>query len=241
MLKVHSVESFGTQDGPGIRFVVFLQWCVFKCIYCENADTIPAEWGNEMEVEELVEMIKNDRPYFGEEWWCTVSGWEPTFQASWLIPLFQRLHEEWITTCLDTNWRIWNDDVKELVEYTDIFLLDIKHINSEWHKKITGQDNAPVLRFLDYLESKWKRVRLRHVLVPWYSDQMEYIEEMGQKLHWYKCVERMEILPYHRLGEYKWKALWWKYPLEWVEPPKSEIIEKAKKILEKYFDKVTVR
>jgi pyruvate formate lyase activating enzyme len=97
------------------------------------------------------------------------------------------------------------------------------------------------LRFLDYLESKWKRVRLRHVLVPWYSDQMEYIEEMGQKLQWYKCVERMEILPYHRLGEYKWKALWRKYPLEWIEPPKSEIIDQAKKILEKYFDKVTVR
>ena len=124
----------------------------------------------------------------------------------------------------------------ELVEHTDIFLLDIKHINPEWHKKITGQDNAPVLRFLDYLESKWKRVRLRHVLVPWYSDQMEYIEEMGKKLHWYKCVERMEILPYHRLGEYKRKALWWKYPLEWVEPPKSEVIDKAKKILEKYYN-----
>jgi len=95
MLRVHSVESFWTQDWPWIRFVIFLQWCVFKCIYCENADTIPAEWGKEMEVEKLVEMIKNDRPYFGEDWWCTVSGWEPTFQAAWLIPLFKRLHEEW--------------------------------------------------------------------------------------------------------------------------------------------------
>ena len=241
MLRVHSVESFWTHDWPGIRFVVFLQWCVFKCIYCENADTISTEWWKEMDVEELVDQIKKNIPYFGKEWWCTVSWWEPTYQAAWLIPLFKRLHEEWINTCLDTNGRIRNDDVKELVEHTDIFLLDIKHINPEWHKKITWQDNAPVLRFLDYLESRWKRVWIRHVLVPWYSDQMEYIEEMGQKLQKYKCIERMEILPYHRLWEYKWKALWWKYTLEWIEPPTSETIEKAKKILGKYFDKVTVR
>jgi pyruvate formate lyase activating enzyme len=94
---------------------------------------------------------------------------------------------------------------------------------------------------LDYLESKEKRVWIRHVLVPWYSDQAEYLNEMGKYLQKYNCIERMEILPYHRLGEYKWKALWWKYPLEWVEPPASETIEKAKKILEKYFGKVMVR
>ncbi len=241
MLKVHSVESFWTHDWPWIRFVVFLQWCVFKCIYCENADTIPMEWGKEMSTDELFERVKKTVPYFGETWWCTISGWEPTLQAKELIPLFKKLHEEGINTCLDTNGWIWNDDVKELVEHTDIFLLDIKHIDPEWHKKITWQDNAPVLRFLDYLESKGKRVWLRHVLVPGYSDQMKYFEEMGKRFGNYKCVERMEILPYHRLGEYKWKALGWKYPLDGVLPPSNEVVDQAKKILEKYFDKVMVR
>lgn len=241
MLRVHSVESFWTQDWPWIRFVVFLQWCIFRCIYCENADTISAIWWKEMEVEELVQQIKKNIPYFWTTWWCTVSWWEPLLQAKWLIPLFERLHDEGINTCLDTNGFPRDDDVKKLVDFTDYFMLDIKHINPEWHKKITWQDNAPVLRFLDFLESKNKKVRLRHVLVPWYSDQMEYIEEIWKRFWNYRCVERIEILPYHRLGEYKWKALWWTYPLDWVLPPSNEIVDQAKKILEKYFKKVMVR
>lgn len=241
MLRVHSVDSFGTQDWPGIRFVIFLQWCIFRCIYCENADTISPEWWKEMSVDELVSQVKKTSPYFGVKWWCTVSWWEPTFQAKWLIPLFQALHAEWINTCLDTNGGVRNDDVKELIEYTDHFLLDIKHINPVRHKKITWQDNQNVLNFLDYLESKWKTTWLRYVLVPGYSDQMEYIEEIWKRFGNYKCVERIEILPYHRLGEYKWKALWWTYPLDWVLPPAKEVTDEAKKILEKYFKKVMVR
>lgn len=194
-----------------------------------------------MEVEELVQQIKKNIPYFWTTWWCTVSWWEPLLQAKWLISLFERLHDEGINTCLDTNGFPRDDDVKKLVDFTDYFMLDIKHINPEWHKKITWQDNAPVLRFLDFLESKNKKVRLRHVLVPWYSDQMEYIEEIWKRFWNYRCVERIEILPYHRLGEYKWKALWWTYPLDWVLPPSNEVVDQAKKILEKYFKKVMVR
>ncbi len=241
MLKVHSIESFGTQEWPWIRFVMFLQWCFFKCIYCHNPDTIPLEWGDEMQDEEIIEMVKQVVPYFGKKWWFTVSGWEPLVQAKWLVSLFKKLKNEWINTALDTNGYIRNDDVKELLELTDIILLDIKHINNEWHKKITWKENNTILEFLDYLENNNKKTWIRYVLVPWYSDQTEYIEEIWKKYGKYKCIERLEILPYHTLGEYKWKEMWWKYELEWTPPPTNLEVEKAENLFKKYFKEVFVR
>ena len=241
MLKVHSIESFWTQEWPWIRFVVFLQWCFFKCIYCHNPDTIPLEWGKEIQDEEIIEMVKQVVPYFGKKWWFTVSGWEPLVQAKWLISLFEKLKNEWINTALDTNGYIRNEDVKKLLELTDVILLDIKHINNEWHKKITWKDNNNVLEFLDYLENNNKKIWIRYVLVPWYSDQPQYIEEIWEKYGKYKCIERLEILPYHTLGEYKWKEMWWKYELEWTPPPTNLEVEKAETLFKKYFKEVFVR
>lgn len=241
MLKVHSVESFGTQEWPWIRFVIFLQWCFFKCIYCHNPDTIPLEWAKEMGNIEILKMIKNSIPYFWKKWGCTISGWEPLIQAKWLINLFKKLKEEKINTALDTNWYLRNDDVKELLTLTDIVLLDIKHINNDRHKKITWKDNTSVLNFLDYLEKTNKKTRIRYVLVPWYSDQAEYIEEIWKKYGKYNCIERLEILPYHRIWEYKWKEMGWKYKLEWTPPPSKQEIENAKILFKKYFTKVFVR
>lgn len=241
MLKVHSIESFGTQEWPWIRFLIFLQWCLFKCIYCHNPDTIPLEWWKEMSDDELVDMIKQSIPYFWKKWWCTISWWEPLLQAKWLVSLFKKLKKEKINTALDTNWFIRNDDVKELLDLTDIVILDIKHINNDWHKKITGQENTNVLKFLDYLEKINKKTWIRYVLVPWYSDQIEYIEAIGKKYGKYNCIERVEILPYHTIWSYKWKEMWWKYELEWTPPPTKNEIEEAKTLLKKYFDKVFIR
>jgi len=127
------------------------------------------------------------------------------------------------------------------LELTDLVLLDIKHIDPIWHKKITWQENDSVLRFLEYLESQNKRTWIRYVLVPWYSDQEEYIAMIWQKYWQYKCIERLEILPYHRLWEYKWKELWWKYELENIVPPTPKQVDDVKSIFEKYFKKVVIR
>jgi len=194
-----------------------------------------------MEDREIVSMITHSIPYFWKEWGCTISGWEPLVQAKWLISLFEKLKQENINTALDTNWYIRNEDVKKLLDLTDIILLDIKHINNDRHKKITWKENTSVLNFLDYLEKINKKTWIRYVLVPWYSDQIEYIEEIGKKYGKYKCIERLEILPYHTIGEYKRKEMWWKYQLEWTPPPSTEQINKTKEKFEKYFDKVFIR
>lgn len=241
MLKVHSLESFGTHEWPWIRFVVFLQWCMFKCIYCHNPDTIPLEGGNQMGIPEIVEKVINEKPYFWKTGGITMSWWEPLLQAKEIIPLFEELKKNWIHTTIDTNWFPWNDDVKRLVELTDLFLVDMKHINDTWHKKITTQSNNNTIKFIDYLEEKWKDIWLRYVLVPNYSDQVESLEDLGKKFWAYKCVNRIEILPYHTLWEYKWKELWWKYELEWTKAPTSEKVNESKEILEKYFENVYIR
>lgn len=241
MLRVHSIESFGTHEGPGIRFVVFLQWCLFKCIYCHNPDTIALSWWEEMTDDKIVAMTKQVKPYFGKKWWFTVSWWEPLFQAKWLIPLFQKLRCEGINIAVDTNGFIWNEDVEKLIDLTDLFLVDVKHFDPKWHKKITTQDNKSVFKFIHTLEQKGKAMRIRYVLVPWYTDQEEYIKELWKKLGHYTCIERLEILPYHRLGEYKREELGRKYELAWVAQPSNQKVQDIKLLFEKYFKKVLIR
>ena len=196
MLKVHSIESFGTHEWPWIRFVLFLQWCMFKCLYCHNPDTIAMSGWKEISTNDIVSQVINMKSYFNHgKWWFTVSWWEPLLQAKDLIPLFELLKKEWINIAVDTNGFPWNDDVKKAVDLADLFLVDIKHINNDWHKKLTGQSNDNTLRFIYYLESQNKAMWIRVVLVPWWSDQLENLEEIGKRYWWYKSIERIEILP----------------------------------------------
>jgi len=241
MLRVHSIESFGTHEGPGIRFVLFLQWCLFKCLYCHNPDTIPLEWWKTISIEDILKQVVQVKSYFRGKWWFTVSGWEPLLQAKELITLFESLKKEWINIVVDTNWFVWNDDVKQLIELTDLFLVDIKHIDNEWHKKLTGKSNENTLKLIDYLQKKWKPVWIRYVLVNGWTDQVEYIEELGKKLWSYSCIERIEILPYHQLWVHKWKGLGREYGLEGIPATKIQQAEEVKKILEKWFGKVVIR
>ena len=241
MLNIHSIESFGTHDGPGIRLVVFAQGCNFRCLYCHNPDTQDLMGGREMSTAEIVAMAEDSKPYFKNNGGVTVSGGEPLLQAGGVLKLFKQLKAKNIHTVLDTNGSILNDTVKELLEYTDLVILDIKHINDELHRKLTGCSNKNVLEFARYCEKQKKPMWLRYVLTPGYTDQPKYLQEFGEYFKNYKCVERVGILPYHTLGMHKYESLEIEYKLKDVPVPTPEQVSVARSIFEKYFTTVIVR
>ncbi|GAB2763796.1 pyruvate formate-lyase-activating protein [Salinimicrobium soli] len=239
-LRVHSIESFGTHDGPGIRMVIFVQGCQFRCLYCANPDTMDVNGGNFYNVKELVKRAEAQKSYFGKKGGVTVSGGEPLLQRTPLLQLFKKLHEKGINTVLDSNGRILDKAAKELLEETDLLMLDVKHFNNGWHKKLTGLSNSSTLKVAKHRESTGKRMWLRYVLVPGWSDQEEYLHELGNHFKDYKTIERIEVLPYHQLGVHKWEALGMEYKLKGVERPSPEELERVRNILEKYFRDVRV-
>ena len=241
MIKIHSLETFGTHEGPGIRFVVFTQGCNVKCLYCHNPDTQNLAGGQDYEIKDLIKLIENNKPYFGNLGGLTVSGGEPLVQREELTALFKAAKENSINTTLDTNGSILDEKTKKLLDQTDLVLLDIKHIDNEWHKKITGTDNVVVLKFAEYLEKQKKPFWLRYVLVPGYTDQKKYLQDLGKHFKKYKHIERLEILPYHTFGVHKYKHLNIPYPCKGIKVPTVAQVDRAKKILEKYFKQVIVR
>jgi pyruvate formate lyase activating enzyme len=240
-MKVHSIETFGTHEGPGIRLVIFTQGCHFRCLYCHNPDTQSLLGGTEMSVPILVKLAEKQKTYFGKEGGVTVSGGEPTIHAKELIKLFKALHKKNIHTALDTNGAFLDDDTKKLYAETDLLLLDIKHIDESKHQTLTGMSNENTLALAAYRESTGKPMWLRCVLVPGYSDDEADLVALGQHFKTYHSIERMEILPYHTLGAYKYEKLGRKNPLESVSMPSREMIEKTRAIFERYFKRVTVR
>ncbi len=240
MLNVHSYESMGTFDGPGLRLVVFLQGCNFNCLYCANPDTITLKGGTPTEIEEIVRMAVSQKSFFGKKGGVTISGGEPTLQAKALIPLFKKLKEENINICIDSNGSVFNNDVAELLKYVDLVLLDVKHFNDEWHRKITNHENNRTLKMAQYLRDNDIKMWLRYVLVPGYSDQEEHIKALGEHFKDFTNVERLEILPYHTLGKHKYEHLNMKYQLDGVPENTPEQLKRAKSILEPYFKLVVV-
>lgn len=240
-LRLHSIESFGTHDGPGIRMILFLQGCNFKCLYCHNPDTIPMHGGSEHEIDELVKRTLNMKSYFGKKGGITISGGEPLNQSEALIPLFQRLKEEGIHTNIDTNGRVLNEATKDLLDnYTDLVMLDVKHIDSEWHKRLTGVDNKTTFAFAKYREESGKPMWIRYVLVPGWSDQPEHLKALGEYFKNYKNIEKLELLPYHKLGNHKWEEMGWEYKLEDTPENTEEQIQAAYNILAPYFKEVKI-
>ncbi len=235
MLRIHSYESMGTHDGPGLRLVVFTQGCRFNCLYCANPDTISTVGGTDTPIEEIIRMATSQKAFFGKRGGVTVSGGEPTLQAAELKVLFKRLKEEGINTCLDTNGNNMNDDVRELLEYTDLVLLDIKHIDPAQHKHITGRGVENTLNFAEYLREKNIQVWLRYVLVPGLSDQPEALKALGEHFKDYDNIQRLEILPYHTLGKHKYEHMKRPYKLEGTPNNTEEQLETAFKILSPYF------
>jgi pyruvate formate lyase activating enzyme len=241
MLRVHSIETFGTAEGPGIRLVIFVQGCNLRCLYCHNPDMLNCKGGKEMKISEIIKIAEGQKGYFGKEGGVTVSGGEPTLQAKNIIRLFRKLKNRNINTALDSNGSVVNDDVKKLYKYTDLLLFDVKHIDDEEHKKLTGFSNKNTLLMAKYREEMKKPMWLRYVLVPGINDSEEFLERWGEHFKDYKYIERVEILPYHTLGNYKYKELGLKYSLENLSPPTKESILKTENIFKKYFKNVFVR
>ncbi len=231
----------GTFDGPGLRLVVFLQGCPFRCLYCANPDTIDLKGeSKETRPEEILEMAVSQKPFYGKRGGITFSGGEPTMQAEALAPLFRELKAQGIHICLDSNGGIWNRHVEELLGLTDLVLLDVKQINPERHRRLTGRSNEQTLRTAAWLEEHNRPFWLRYVLVPGYSDAEEDIRRLGETLGNYQSIQRVEILPYHRLGVHKYEAMGWDYRLKDVKENSPEQLKRAEALFREYFPVVVV-
>lgn len=233
--KIHSIETCGTLDGPGIRYVIFFQGCPLRCQYCHNPDTWKFDEGKEVTVDELMEEIlkyKSFMKFSGGG--ITVSGGEPLMQCAFLEELFKRCNEEGIHTAVDTSGYIKIDNAKKVMEYTDLVLLDIKSFDAHKFKKVTGASIDPTLEFADYLSNINKPMWIRYVLVPGLTDDSHEIEELAKFLSTLRSVERIEILPFHKMGEYKWENMGYEYKLRDTKPPTKEILKRVKQIFEKY-------
>ena len=236
--RIHSLESFGAVDGPGIRYLIFLKGCNMRCQYCHNVDTWNPDTDDLQTADELLDKAERFRSYWGKEGGITVSGGEALLQIDFLIDLFKKAHERGINTNLDTSGQPFTREepffskFNELLKYTDLVMLDIKHIDDEEHKKLTGHTNKNILDCARYLSEQGIPMWIRHVLVPGITDKDEYLKQTRAFIDTLDTVKKVEVLPYHTLGEYKWKELGIPYKLEGVEPPTQERIANAKKILE---------
>lgn len=234
---VHSLESFGSVDGPGVRYVIFLTGCAMRCQFCHNPDTWDLQAGTQYTADELLKTALRYRTYWGEQGGITVSGGEPLLQMDFLTELFRKAKEQGIHTTLDTSGNPFTrkepffGKMQELMEYTDLVMLDIKHIDEEKHRILTGYTNDNILDMAKYLDEIHKPVWIRHVLVPERSDEDAALERLHEFIGGLGNVEKVEVLPYHTLGAYKWKELGYEYPLEGIEPPTKERIEHAKQVL----------
>ena len=231
--RVHSFETFGAVDGPGIRFVIFMQGCSLQCKYCQNRDTWEINAGNQYSAEELLNKILKYKNYFlASGGGVTVSGGEPLLQYKFLIELFTLLKKENIHTAIDTSGSFAiTEDMKKLIDLTDLFLLDIKCINDEICKKLTGVSNKKELAFAKYLSSINKPTWIRQVIVPTITDRTEDLLALKDFLSTLTNVEKIELLPYHDLGKSKWIKLGLKYELENIRVANNNDIEYAKRIL----------
>ncbi|MFD1432951.1 pyruvate formate-lyase-activating protein [Lacticaseibacillus yichunensis] len=234
---VHSVESFGSVDGPGIRFVVFLQGCRMRCQYCHNPDTWNIGVGDEMTADQILDDAIRYKAFWGEQGGMTCSGGESLVQLDFLLDLFTKAKARGISTCLDTSGQPftrdepWFSKFEQLMKVTDVSLVDIKHINSAEHKKLTGFGNENILDMIQYMSANNCDMWIRHVLVPQRTDDDHYLAELGEYIKTLNNVQKVEVLPYHTLGVKKYHELGITYPLEGIEPPTAARVKNAENLL----------
>ncbi len=237
---VHSFESFGSVDGPGVRFIIFLSGCAMRCQFCHNADTWDMKAGTEYEADEVLAKALRYKAYWGDKGGITVSGGEPMLQIDFLIELFKKAKEKGVHTTLDTSGNPYTKNEPahtkflELMKYTDLVMLDIKHIDPEGHKVLTKQPLENILEMATELSNMGKPMWIRHVLVPERNDYDEYLYKLREFIDTLKTVERVEVLPYHTLGIHKWETLGIPYELDGIDSPTKERVENARKILGAY-------
>ncbi|WP_050614002.1 pyruvate formate-lyase-activating protein [Bacillus testis] len=239
--NIHSIETCGTVDGPGIRYIVFTQGCQLRCQYCHNADTWEIGTGKTMSVDEIIQDVQSYIPFMeASGGGITVSGGEPLLQIPFVTELFKACKEIGIHTTIDSSGGCFSEkpafleQFDELLSYTDLILVDLKHIDRDQHKRLTGKHNDHILKFAQYLSDKQIPVWIRHVLVPGVTDFNDYLDRLGKFIGTLKNVQKVEVLPYHKLGVYKWEALGLKYPLQDTDPPSEERVQNAYERLTSY-------
>ena len=233
---IHSTESFGTVDGPGIRFVIFFQGCPMRCQYCHNPDTWEIGVGKTRTVESLLEEYDGVKEFMrGGGITCT--GGEPMLQLDFLTELFEKAHKKGINTCLDTSGIVFDpnnpEKYKRLLKATDLVMLDIKHIDEQKHKILTGQSNKNILAFAKFLSDEKIPVWIRHVVVPNITDNEEYLERLGRFIAHIKTLKALDVLPYHTMGKAKYEQLGMEYPLADTPPLETEKAKLARDIIMK--------
>ena len=231
---IHSTESFGTVDGPGIRFVVFTQGCPMRCLYCHNPDTWPVKGGTEVSVNDIIEQYLACKEFM-KGGGITVTGGEPLLQMDFVTELFKECRRLNIHTCVDTSGITFNpkDTSKfdELIKYTNLVMLDIKHIDDEQHKILTGHSNKNILAFAEYLRDNHIDIWIRHVVVPNITQNDEYLYRLGRFLGTLKNMKALDVLPYHTMGKVKYEKLGIDYPLGDTPPLEKEDAIKSRNII----------
>ena len=235
---VHSLESFGSVDGPGVRFVVFLQGCALRCKYCHNPETWAAEGGEEWTAEKLFQRVYRYRNYWRGNGGLTISGGEPLLQLDFVREVFRLARAKKVQTALDTSAQPFAPDNAEwmarfdrLLENTDLVILDLKEIDDEKHKKLTGHSNKNILAMAQYVAARGVDLWVRHVLVPGLPADADGLRQLAAVFKTLPTVRRVEILPYHTLGLFKWQNLGIPYPLDGVRVPTAEEVETAEQLL----------
>lgn len=238
---IHSLESCGTVDGPGVRYVVFFKGCPMRCQYCHNPDTWSMSGGTEMTVDEILAEYKKKAPFY-RSGGITATGGEPMVQLDFLTELFTEANKRGIHTCLDTSGTMFQPDnpeylkkVDKLLEVTDLVMLDIKHIDPDEHQILCQRPNANILEFAKYLDKKGVAIWIRHVVVPTITMNEEYLYKLGQFIGTLEMVQALDILPYHVMGKPKYEELGMEYPLDGIEPATKEMALEARKIVLKGF------
>lgn len=234
--KIHSIESFGTVDGPGTRFIVFLKGCNLRCLYCHNPDTWDQDGATEYTVEEILAKYDGVKEFITGG--ITVSGGEPLLQLEFLIELFKTCKERGIHTCLDTSGGTFNPESEkrmllfdELVKYTDLVLLDIKHIDEDEHIKLCAYSGINIKKFAQYLDEKNVDVWIRHVVIPMITLNDKYLFQLGLFLKTLNNVKGLEVLPYHTMAVNKYSEMNMKYPLEGIPPCTEAEAKRARQII----------
>ncbi|GKU78849.1 pyruvate formate-lyase-activating protein [Paenibacillus sp. L3-i20] len=232
--RIHSMETFGTVDGPGIRFVLFMQGCALQCRFCHNPDTWDTTVGQQVTVEDILHEIEPYLPYYrGSGGGITVTGGEPSLQAPFVAQLFKACKEQFgLRTALDSSGFCDPTHAAELIDHTDLVLLDLKQMNKDKHKWLTSQPNDRILTFAKWLSERNKPVWIRHVLIPGITDHNEDLIALGQFMGELSNIEHFELLPYHRMGVYKWQQLGLPYVLEGVPTPTDREVERARNTIE---------
>lgn len=230
--RIHSIQSLGTVDGPGVRFVVFMQGCHLRCKCCHNPDTWALSDGTEYTPDEIVKRAVRYREYFGKEGGITLSGGEPLLQPLFVREVFELCHKEGINTCLDTSGSILNDAVKAALEVTDRVLLDIKYTNDVLYRENVGCEMTPVLNFLNLLNEKKIPTTLRQVIIPTLNDNEQNILALKEIAQKHECVDKTELLPFRKICQVKYDNMGIPFPLSHLPEPTADSMVELKNMLE---------